>query len=183
MKGCGFVEWNKLSDDSIRIILTRGEVAELGLVSAYDGIIYRSEIEKLLEIKCNESGFVLSGSKALVQVFSKMNGSLEIVITKLDDQDIVKSNIDKNKFLYFIFCDADALIDGCLRIKPVESNLYYTRAGEFVISIPFDKCSSDIKDILSEYAINIEDEEFEQELTFVVKNAIGKIQEAFNKKK
>lgn len=182
MKGCGFMEWNKLSDDSIRIILTKGEVSELGLVSAYDGVLYRSEIEKLLEIKCNESGFVLSGSKALVQVFSKMNGSLEIVITKLDDQDIVKSNTDKGKNLYFIFNDADALIDGCLRIKPVESNLYYTQTGEFVISIPYEKCTSDINDILSEYVIDIEDEDFEQDLTFVVKNAIGKIQEAFNKK-
>lgn len=171
-----------MSDDSIRIILTRGEVAELGLVSAYDGVLYRSEIEKLLEIKCNESGFALSGSKALVQVFSKMNGSLEIVITKLDDRDALKPNSEVGKFLYFIFSDADALINGCLRIKPIESNLYYTPAGEFVISFPIEKCSTDIKDILSEYAIDIEDEEFEQVLTFVVKNAIGKIQEAFNKK-
>ncbi|OGO92469.1 MAG: hypothetical protein A2Y17_10970 [Clostridiales bacterium GWF2_38_85] len=175
------MEWSRMSDDSIRFLLTKDEITELELTAAYKGKIYRSEIEKLLEIKYRETGFDISNCQALVQLFPKNNGSIEIFITKIDNSEKVEV-VPERRFRYFIFEDSDALIDGCMRIKAVESMLYYTDVGEFIVSIPVRKCEPEISDILSEYAYETEDEDIEDELSFVCKNGIAKIQQAFNKK-
>ncbi|MDD2269124.1 MAG: hypothetical protein PHY15_06180 [Eubacteriales bacterium] len=187
------MEWSRLSGDSIRLMLEKDEIAELGLSSAYKGKIYRSEIERLLEMNFHESGFLISGCRALVQIFPKKTGGIEILITKLDEEDSGmfsesyffaedgETSAVRHK-LYFIFEEADALINGCLRIKPVESNLFYAKSGEFVVSIPAHKCPSEIKDILCEYAYETDDEEIEDELVFVTKNVIAKIQQSFKKR-